>query len=221
MLTEKAMEDAISENPEKYLEAGLVLKERQHRVGDYMFDLLFEDRHGAKLIVELQKGTLDSNHTYKILDYYDEYKNRNPDHFVELMIIANRIPRERRDRLSSYGIAFKEIPESDFPDSDSKPENESNPQDESPVEHANDMNHLDWDMDALGQVESWLREYIKDYSVGETLKVGKVARRSRQVAHILPDGNVEGFRHLLGRLAAEGYVELTGKQYFRITKKPE
>jgi RecB family endonuclease NucS len=67
MLTEKAMEDAIAENPEKYLESGLVLKERQHRVGNYIFDLLFQDRHGAKLIVELQKGTLDRNHTYKIL----------------------------------------------------------------------------------------------------------------------------------------------------------
>lgn len=99
MLTEKAMEDAIAKNPEKYLESGLVLKERQHRVENYIFDLLFQDRHGAKLIVELQKGTLDRNHTYKILDYYDEYKNRNPEHFVELMIVANRIPRERRDRL--------------------------------------------------------------------------------------------------------------------------
>ena len=48
------------------------------------------------------------------MDYYDEYKSRNPQEFVELMIIANRIPRERRDRLSSYGIAFKEIPETLF-----------------------------------------------------------------------------------------------------------
>jgi RecB family endonuclease NucS len=125
MLKEKAMEDAIAQNPEKYLEPGLVLKERQYRIGNYIFDLLFQDRHGAKLIVELQKGTLDRNHTYKILDYYDEYKNRNPDHFVELMIIANKIPRERRDRLSSYGIAFKEIPESDFLDTDSSSESES------------------------------------------------------------------------------------------------
>jgi hypothetical protein len=49
------------------------------------------------------------------MDYYDEYKSRHPEHFVELMIIANKIPRERRERLSSYGIAFKEIPESEFP----------------------------------------------------------------------------------------------------------
>lgn len=114
MLTEKMMEEAIINNPEKYIEEGLKLLGRQLRIGGYIFDLLFEDRHGAKLIVELQKGTLDRNHTYKIMDYYDEYKSNNPKEFVELMIIANKIPRERRDRLSSYGIAFKEIPEGDF-----------------------------------------------------------------------------------------------------------
>lgn len=114
MLTEKMMEEAIIDNPTKYLEEGLSLLSRQFHIGRYIFDLLFEDRHGARLIIELQKGTLDRNHTYKIMDYYDEYKSQHPEHFVELMIIANKIPRERRERLTSYGIAFKEIPESEF-----------------------------------------------------------------------------------------------------------
>ncbi len=131
MLYEKTMEDAIVENPEKYIEKGLRLLQRQYRIGGYVFDLLFEDRHGAKLIVELQRGTLDRYHTYKILDYYDECKLQNPDHFVELMIIANKITRERRDRLSSYGIAFKEIPASDFPVKETKKSTKS-PLDPSP-----------------------------------------------------------------------------------------
>lgn len=115
MITEKMMEDAICANPEKYLhETGLKLLSRQYRVGSYIFDILFEDRHGAKLIVELQKGTLDRVHTYKIIDYYDEYKERNPEAFVELMVIANVVPRERQQRLSSYGITWKEISVSDF-----------------------------------------------------------------------------------------------------------
>ncbi len=115
MLSEKDMEDAICKNPEKYLgEPGLKLIARQYRIGSYIFDLLFEDRHGAKVIVEIQKGTLDRNHTYKILDYYDEYKEKNPNSFIELMIIANKIPYERRKRLDSKGISWKEIPESEF-----------------------------------------------------------------------------------------------------------
>lgn len=115
MLTEREMEDAVAANPQKYLgEEGLKLVARQHHIGSYRFDLLFRDRHGAKLIVELQRGTLDRNHTYKILDYYDEYKQRHPGEFVELMVVANKIPRERQRRLTSYGIEFREIPESAF-----------------------------------------------------------------------------------------------------------
>jgi hypothetical protein len=136
MLNEKMMEDAIIANPEKYIEAGLTLISRQYRIGSYVFDLLFKDRHGAKLIVELQRGTLDRNHTYKILDYYDEYKSRNPDQFVELMIIANKIPRERRERLSSFGIDFKEIPNREFADLrigiENRPQIESQVNDELP-----------------------------------------------------------------------------------------
>lgn len=115
MLTEKIMEDAICNNPEKYLgEQGLKLISRQFRIGKYIFDLLFEDRHGAKVIVEVQKGTLDRTHTYKILDYYHEYKEQNPQEFIELMVIANSIPKERRKRLSDWGVDCKEIPESEF-----------------------------------------------------------------------------------------------------------
>ena len=111
--SEQDMEDLIAADPDKYIgEKGLILKARQYSIGSYRFDLLFKDRHGSKLLVELQKGTLDRNHTYKILDYYDEYKQKKPSEFVELMVIANRIPVERRNRLYSMGISFKEIPKS-------------------------------------------------------------------------------------------------------------
>lgn len=109
------MEDLIIENPLKYLkEPDLKLISRQYGIGHYRFDLLFEDRHGAKIIVEIQRGTLDRNHTYKILDYFDEYKKNNSRNFIELMIVANKITRERRDRLKSYGITFFEIQEAIF-----------------------------------------------------------------------------------------------------------
>ena len=65
---EKMMEDAIVSNPEKYIgEKGLKLIARQYRIGKYIFDLLFEDRRGGKLLVELQSGTLDRTHTYKVM----------------------------------------------------------------------------------------------------------------------------------------------------------
>jgi hypothetical protein len=221
MLTEKIMEDAVAQNPEKYIEPGLVLIKRQYRIGKYIFDLLFQDRHGAKLIVELQKGTLDRNHTYKILDYYDEYKLKNPKEFVELMIIANKIPRERRDRLSSNGIAFKEIPTSDFLDGDTSFETNLIPEHEPKVEDKKSISYQSWDTNALQQIESWLLKFIQDCSVGETFEIGRIARQSRQIGHILPRGNIEGFRHLLGKVTNEGYVEVIKEKHFRILKKPE
>jgi hypothetical protein len=115
MINEDDMENAIISNPEKYLgEKDLKLISRQFRIGKYIFDLLFEDRHGGKLIVELQKGTLDREHTYKILDYYDEYREAYPGDFIDLMVIANNITHERKKRLSSLGIAFRELPASEF-----------------------------------------------------------------------------------------------------------
>jgi hypothetical protein len=115
MISEKEMEDLIIADPDKYLgEKGLKLLSRQYRIGEYIFDLLFEDRHGAKMIVEIQRGTLDRGHTYKIMDYYDEYKENNPLDFIELMVVANKITDERKKRLSSWGVSFKEMPESDF-----------------------------------------------------------------------------------------------------------
>ena len=115
MISEKEMENSIIANPEKYLgETGLILLAQQHRIGNYIFDILFVDRHGAKMIVEVQKGTLDRTHTYKILDYYHEYKENNPLEFIELMVVANKIPDERKRRLKNWGVSFKEIPEEEF-----------------------------------------------------------------------------------------------------------
>ena len=71
-MLEKDMENAIVADPVKYIgEENLKLIARQYRIGNYIFDLLFEDRHGAKLIVEIQRGTLDRTLTYKILDYIE------------------------------------------------------------------------------------------------------------------------------------------------------
>lgn len=54
MLSEKDMEDAIARDSARYLgEDGLQLVERQYRIGGYIFDMLFTDRHGAKIIVEI------------------------------------------------------------------------------------------------------------------------------------------------------------------------
>jgi hypothetical protein len=48
------------------------------------------------------------------MDYYDEFRERHPTDFIELMIVANNIPAERKKRLSAHGISYREIPEPMF-----------------------------------------------------------------------------------------------------------
>lgn len=115
MISEKEMEDQIAASPERFLrERQLTLVSRQLRIGSYIFDLLFQDRHGGKLIVEIQRGTLDREHTYKILDYYDEYRERHPGEFIDVMVVANQITAERKKRLRALGVEFLELSEQDF-----------------------------------------------------------------------------------------------------------
>lgn len=79
MISEKDTEEAIVRNPTRYIgEEGLRLVAQQYSVGRYRFDLLFEDRQGGKLVVELQCGVLDRTHMFKILDYCDEFRDHNP-----------------------------------------------------------------------------------------------------------------------------------------------
>ena len=58
-LLETQMEDLIASFPDDFLnESGLKLIARQHKIGNYIFDLLFEDRHDGKLIVVKGDGSL-------------------------------------------------------------------------------------------------------------------------------------------------------------------
>lgn len=111
-LYESQMKDAVAKYPEELLgEPGLKLISRQHHIGNYVFDLLFEDRHGGKLIVELQRGTLDRGHCYKIFDYVDEYRAPNRPEFVDVIVVASAFTDERKKQLTAKAVKFLEIRE--------------------------------------------------------------------------------------------------------------
>ena len=107
MFSEKDMEDAIVNDPERFLKrSGLKLLSRQHRIGNFRFDLLFSDGLKDILIVEIQKGTLDRNHSFKIVDYYNRYKNSHPKEQVKIIVVANVIPHERKQFFDEIGISY-------------------------------------------------------------------------------------------------------------------
>ncbi len=108
------MEDLIAGYPHEFIEEGLTLIERQSVYGGPRIDLLFRDKFNRLLLVELKKGTLTREHVGQVHEYYGAIKNKKPGENLELMIIANNIPSERKRFLEEIGVNFKEISEERF-----------------------------------------------------------------------------------------------------------
>ena len=104
---EKIFEDIVIKYPE-LIEDGLVLKGRQVNVKGKRVDLLFEDIHRQRLIVELKVGPIKRDHTGQALDYLGYFLS--PDEpTVRVMLVGNRVPHNWRNVLDHYGIEWKEI----------------------------------------------------------------------------------------------------------------
>ena len=106
-MKEQQFEDILCKYPE-LVEEGLTMKGRQKYVKGKYVDLLFEDRHGQTLIVELKKGTIKREHTAQLIDYAGHFIS--PDsHPVRVMLIGNRVPRNLGSSLDYHGFEWREI----------------------------------------------------------------------------------------------------------------
>jgi RecB family endonuclease NucS len=103
-MTEREMEDLVWEHPEKFLNEPLTQFQRQPASGVGRADLIFLDRIGRVLVIELKRGTLERGAVPQIVDYFGMLKSRFPNKSVELMIIANSIPPERRLSCEQFHI---------------------------------------------------------------------------------------------------------------------
>jgi hypothetical protein len=79
-------------------------------------DLVFEDRHGLLLIIELKRGNLPRGAIDQLLDYFGMMKLRFPQKAVALMVEANVIPPERQLTCESYNIGCRPIAKKTFRD---------------------------------------------------------------------------------------------------------
>jgi len=77
-------------------------------------DLVFEERNGNLLIVEVKHGRLPRGAISQLRDYYGIVKNEFPDRAIELMAVANDIPRERKLACDRDNIEHREIAEVAF-----------------------------------------------------------------------------------------------------------
>jgi len=113
-MTEHEMEDLLWAYPDRLLGEPLKQLDRQSSSPVGRHDISFIDRIGRILVVEVKRGTLPRNAIAQLIDYYGTYKARFPDKAVELMVVANDIPKERRVACEQYNIEAREIPEKRF-----------------------------------------------------------------------------------------------------------
>ena len=73
---EKLVEEIVKEFPKEFLGEELELIAQQPTLGGFRPDLIFCNKEGRAVIVEIQLNALDRVHLYKSLEYRDLYKIR-------------------------------------------------------------------------------------------------------------------------------------------------
>lgn len=117
-LSESDMEEIITKHPE-IIEKGLTLKGRQVNVQGVddnkrvVMDLLFEDKFGDSLIVELKKGTVTRNHVAQLMDYSGAIPERKK-RITRAMLVANFVPLRWKRALDNHAIEYRELANRDF-----------------------------------------------------------------------------------------------------------
>jgi hypothetical protein len=106
-MNEREFEDIICKYPE-LIEDSLSFKGRQVTVRGKRVDVLFKDRHGYTLIVELKRGTVLRRDVSQLLDYEGEFLS-DDDPKVRVMLVGNRVPENLRRALDNHGFEWKEL----------------------------------------------------------------------------------------------------------------
>jgi hypothetical protein len=109
-MLERQMEDLIAAWPEEFFpDRGLRLLGRQGVLaGVGRYDLLFEDRHGMKYLMELKAVTARFEHASQLANYQDELRLRGENR-VYMWLVAPHLPHSVREQLETFGIEYTEI----------------------------------------------------------------------------------------------------------------
>lgn len=109
-MLEKDIENLIANYPDEFFPGeGFKLINQQFTVEGRRIDILFEDKHGRQIIVEVKRGILSREASGQIAEYYGLLKNADETKNYELVLCANIIPKERKVFLETIGIDCKEL----------------------------------------------------------------------------------------------------------------
>lgn len=113
-MNEADMERLVRDHPEELLGEKLRLVSQQETFRSGITNLIFEDAQGDVVVVELKRGVLQREHVAQVIDYLEDVETRYKGRNVELMVVANVIPSQRRAKLERLGVTFCEVPEARF-----------------------------------------------------------------------------------------------------------
>jgi len=103
---EQEFENILARYPE-LIEVGLTLEGRQVPVKGKYIDLLFKDKRGERLIVELKRGTVLRKDVGQLMDYEGELLFPDAP-TVRVMLIGNRVPPSFGRSLDHHGFEWRE-----------------------------------------------------------------------------------------------------------------
>jgi len=109
-MLEKDIENLLAYYPDEFFPGeGFKLIDQQFTVEGRRIDILFEDKHGRQIIVEVKRGILSREASGQIVEYYGLLKTADETKNYELILCANIIPKERKVFLETIGIDCKEL----------------------------------------------------------------------------------------------------------------
>lgn len=109
-MLEKDIENLLVNYPEEFFPGeNFQLVGQQVNVEGKRIDVLFKDKVGRQVIVEVKRGILSREASGQVAEYYGLLKSKNVADFYEMILCANVIPKERKVFLEHIGIECKEV----------------------------------------------------------------------------------------------------------------
>ena len=110
---EKDIEDILEKHHSFFIEKELSLLGRQTSFHGKRVDLIFKDRFGDTLVVEIKKGIISRDSVSQILDYLGELALIDEKR-IRLMLIGSHVPPNWKIALDRQGIEYREITPRDY-----------------------------------------------------------------------------------------------------------
>jgi len=116
-MNEKMMQEIIGKYPSEALgEEGLVFFDREVKTGNRRLDIVLKDSTGRLVLLDVQKGPLDSGKIDQHKDFCMEFSRSNPYFQIRIMYVANYISTLQKDILHQRGYEFKELSQKQLED---------------------------------------------------------------------------------------------------------